>query len=346
MFSYVDHQWLIPAYLSLSLGTAAASALVLLSGWIGQVRAGFFTISAVLIFSVALDLILPSVVRRLANVDVANAHQAPYRSTRAAFTARAYGSSRRDTVIPIEIRRFEARSDSARTERIVAVARDSALVYPGAAGAALVRSGPSIAAPMLGGGLRRLAHAWSEQRLDLLWTSLPVNTRIAKRRDVHDRVHALMPAFTPATSAHPVYLGDTLVWALELYSASSTYPLSKHFDLAGEERSYFRHSGTALVNSVTGRTVVVPADSPDPIAVSWRARYPANIRAGGPDLLDEITPVPRAATLSQPLPPTTDSAFRAEVTRLYRKMRNALSGGDLTGFAAAYDSLGIAIGQR
>ena len=65
MFSYVDHQWLLPAYLSLAIGTVAAAALVFVSGWMGQVRAGFFTISAVLIFSIALDLVLPSFVQRL-----------------------------------------------------------------------------------------------------------------------------------------------------------------------------------------------------------------------------------------------------------------------------------------
>ncbi|MBA3340302.1 MAG: UPF0182 family protein, partial [Gemmatimonadaceae bacterium] len=81
-FSYVDHQWLIPAYLSLSVGTVAAAALVLISGWTGQVRTSFFTVSAVLIFSVALDLILPSVVRRLGASGAAE-QEAPYEATRA-----------------------------------------------------------------------------------------------------------------------------------------------------------------------------------------------------------------------------------------------------------------------
>ena len=102
MFSYVDHQWLIPAYVSLTVATVAASALVFLSGWLGQVRAGFFTISAVLIFAVALDLILPSVVRRLADVDVATANQRPYEATRAAFTSRAYGLPRGSREAPVE----------------------------------------------------------------------------------------------------------------------------------------------------------------------------------------------------------------------------------------------------
>ena len=347
MFSYVDHQWLLPAYVSLSVGTVAASALVLLSGWIGQVRAGFFTVSAVLIFAIALDLILPSVVRRLASAEVAVRHESPYVSTRTTFTARAFGLARGDSASPHEVKRFESFADSGRTARVIAAARDSLLVYPGAHGAALVKNGPGVLAPLLGGGLRRLAHAWSEQRLDLLWTALSPDTRIARKRDVRERVHALLPAFAQGTEVVPAYLGDSLVWVLEVYSASSTYPLSEDFFLAGGERSYFRHSGTALVNAMTGRMVMVPEPAADPIAMAWRSHFPANIRAGAPDLLDALTATPRAAP-GIPVPvgiPATDSAFRAEVTRLYAQMRKALSTGNLSEFAAAYDSLGTVVGR-
>ncbi len=347
MFSYVDHQWLIPAYLSLSVGTLAGAALVFLSGWTGQVRAGFFTVSAVLIFAVALDLILPSVVRRLASADVANAHQAPYTATRAAFTARAYGMPRNNTTPPAEVRRFASAADSSLVARVAATASDSVLVYPGASGAALVKRGRNVGAPMIGGGLRRLAHAWSEQRLDLLWTPLEADTKIARRRDVRERVNALMPLFSHGSEVTPAYIDDSLVWVLELYSASSTYPLSRHHDVAGEERSYFRHAGTAIVSSMTGRVVMVPVASPDPIANAWRSKFPASIRAGSPDLLDELATTPSVAP-GIPVPlgiPATDSAFRAEVTRLFGRMRQALASGDLGGFAAAYDSLGTVVGR-
>lgn len=88
MFSYIDHQWLIPAYLSLSVVTVAAAALVLVSGWTGQLRTIFFTISAVLVFSIALDLVLPSVARRFAASSDDTRQQQPYAATRAAFTRR------------------------------------------------------------------------------------------------------------------------------------------------------------------------------------------------------------------------------------------------------------------
>ena len=347
MFSYVDHQWLLPAYLSLAIGTVAAAALVLFSGWMGQVRAGFFTMSAVLIFSVALGLVLPSVVRRLAGTAVPVAHERPYAATRDAFTRRAYNLARNDTTSPREVTRFDSFADSAKIARVMTLARDSALVYPGAHGAALVRGVKRVAAPPLGSGLRRLANAWAEQRLDLVWNAVPDGAHIARRRDVRERIGALLPVFAQGSRVVPAYLGDTLTWVLELYSASSTYPLSRHFTLAGEERTYFRHSATALINSMTGRVIIVPDPSADPIATAWRAHFPENIRAGAPDILDELTATPRpAVSASLPIASGTDSAFRANVTRLYLRMRGALVAGDLKAFGIAYDSLGLVIGRR
>jgi uncharacterized membrane protein (UPF0182 family) len=348
MFSYVDHQWLIPAYLALSVGTVAAAALVLVSGWTGQIRAGFFTISAVLIFSIALDLILPNVGRRLAEATVANARQSPYAATRATFTARAYGLPRNDTTArPSEVQRFSTFIDSARIARVMTAARDSTLVYPGAVGAALVMNGKGVAAPQLGSGLQRLAIAWSEQRLDLAWSDYPPNARVARHRDVRDRVQALVPAFAQGSEVVPAYIGDSLVWVVELYSAASTYPLSKHFVLAGEDRSYFRHSATALVNAATGRLILVPDPSADAIAVAWRQAFPANFRAGAPDILDELSALPRVSSAPAPIQKgsVTDTVFRAEVSRLYARMKAALAAGDLKGFAAAYDSLGAVVGR-
>jgi uncharacterized membrane protein (UPF0182 family) len=347
MFSYVDHQWLLPAYLSLSIGTVAAAALVLVSGWLGQVRAGFFTVSAVLIFSIALDLILPSVVRKLANASVTASHERPYEATRAAFTSRAFGIPRDNPqAVPTEDTRFDAFLDSSRIARVMTLARDSTLVYPGAAGAALIHNARGVAAPLLGTGFRRLANAWAEQRLDLLWTAYPIDTRIARRRDVRSRVQALFPVFAQGSKVVPGYLGDSLVWILELYSASDSYPLSRHFTLAGADRTYFRHSGTALTNSITGQVTVVPVTAPDPIAAGWRVRFPDNIRAGPPDILDALTPTPRTVGQFPYARAPGDTTFRATVTHFYSRMRAALAAGNLKAFGEAYDSLGIVLSRK
>lgn len=342
-FSYLDHQWLIPAYLSLSVIAVAAAVLVFVAGWTGQIRTIFFTVSAVLVVSVTLDLVLPSVARRFAASD-AGAHQQPYAATRVAFTRRAYNDT---STPPHEVARFASFGDSARSVALVDEERRRLLVYPGARGAAIVTNGGPIPAPMLRSGLGRLAHAWAEQRLDLLWGPFPPEARIARRRDVRDRVHALAPIFAQGSSVSPTFLGDTLIWVVELYSASTWYPLSAHFTIAGAERSYFRHAGTTLVNSQTGRVMIVADPAPDPIAVAWRVKFPGIFRPGRPDILDALTNNPTGVSTTgaaaRRFPTGSDSAFRNEVTRLYGKMRQALMSGDLKSFGAAYDSLGAVI---
>ena len=92
---------------------------------------------------------------------------------------------------------------------------------------------------------------------------------------------------------------------------------------------------------------MVPAPSADALAAAWRARFPANIRAGTPDILESLQASPTAQP-GMPVPagiPATDSAFRSEVTRLYRQMKQALANGDLPAFAIAYDSLGAIVGR-
>jgi Uncharacterized conserved protein len=182
-----------------------------------------------------------------------------------------------------------------------------------------------------------------------MWSSLPANTKVVRHRDVRDRLAALMPLFAQGSDVVPAYLGDSLTWVVELYSASDTYPLSKHYTLAGEDRSYFRHSWTALINAATGRTIIVPIPGADPIATAWRSKFPQLIRAGAPDILDALTSSPRPDLPESQLsafPPGSDAAFKAAVTRLYARMRGALSAGDLKAFGAAYDSLGALVEKR
>ena len=118
------------------------------------------------------------------------ARDTPYASTRAAFTRRAYALTRSEAaVIPKEESRFASFVDSSRVARVMTIAKDSSVVYPGASGSAIAKHGPNVAAPVLGDGLKRIGNAWAEQRLDLVWSSLPANTKLVRHRDVRDRGH-------------------------------------------------------------------------------------------------------------------------------------------------------------
>ncbi len=343
VFSYVDHQWLLPGLLLLSIATAAAAITVLLSGWTGQLRTSFVAVTVVVILSVAVQEIVPLVVRRFTSKTVQLSRERSYVATRADFTRRAYALNtsssealRRSAVSPA----LDSVSSNATGQQLP---RQDSLVYPGARGLVVV-SDPQLdlAGPRLGDGLSRLAYAWAYQSFDLLSDSVPRRARLIAVRDVRNRVHQLAPIFTQGSMVEPMFHADTLYWKLELYSASSNYPLSQHFVLAGEERSYFLHAATALVNARTARVMIAADPAPDPIAQAWMTAFPNSADYRAPGIARELNTAPWEP-VSAESGLATDSTFRAAVTRLYNRMRAALAAADLKAFGIAYDSLGALI---
>ena len=346
VFSYVDHQWLLPGLLLLSIATAAAAITVLLSGWTGQLRTSFVAVTVIVVLSVTVQEVVPLIVRRFAPKTVQIARERSYVATRTDFTRRAYA---------LNASSYEALSKSAVSAALDSVSssatgqqvlRRDSLVYPGARGLVVVSDPqPDVAGPRVGDGLPRLGYAWAYQSADLLSDSIPHRARLITVRDVRNRVREVAPIFTQGSMVEPMFHADTLYWKLELYSASSNYPLSQHFVLAGEERSYFRHAATALVNARTARVMIAADPTPDPISQAWMTAFPNSAEYRAPGIARELTTTPWEPVSPEP-DLTTDSTFRAAVTRLYNRMRAALAAADLKAFGIAYDSLGALIAPR
>ena len=153
----------------------------------------------------------------------------------------------------------------------------SAVAFPGARGHLVVSDSFAriVGAPMES-AVSRFAHALSFQRLR--WASGEVprpHPTVVSHRDVRDRVRTLLPFFVQGTSIAPLALGDSLFWALDLYAASSSYPLSRSIQIAGDDRTYFQHAATAIVHAATGETYVVADSAPGAIAATWQRRFPS-----------------------------------------------------------------------
>jgi uncharacterized membrane protein (UPF0182 family) len=145
----------------------------------------------------------------------------------------------------------------------------------------------------------RIAHAWALQNFRLLFGDLPLNRpTIVRHRDVRDRVQVLAPFFVQGSEVVPVVAGDSLFWAIELYTASDGYPLSQRLTVLGEERGYFQHAATALVHAASGRVRLVTVPAPDPVAASWIERFPSLF----------VNPTALARVIQTALPPATDAA--------------------------------------
>ena len=344
VFSYVDHQWLLPGLLILSIATAAAAITVLLSGWTGQLRTSFVAVTVVVLMSIAVQEVVPLVLKRVTPADEQILRERPYAATRADYTRRAYalnGAAPDATRKSAVSAALDSVANSPAGQQLM---RDDSLSYPGAHGLVVV-SDPQldVAGQRLGDGLSRLGYAWAYQSFDLMSDSVSRRARLIAVRDVRSRVGALVPVFAQGSMVEPMFHADTLYWKLELYSASANYPLSQHYVLAGEERSYFRHAGTALVNARTARVMIAPEQMPDPIAKAWMARYPNSSDYRAPGIVSELTRTPWLPLASGTEPGRSDSTFEQDVTRLYNRMRAALAAADLKAFGIAYDSLGAVI---
>ncbi|MDQ3675157.1 MAG: UPF0182 family protein [Gemmatimonadota bacterium] len=343
-FSYVEHQWLLPGLLILSIATVAAAATMLFSGWTGQLRTSFVAVTGVIILSIAVQEVVPLIVERFTPAEAMAASQRPYTAVRAQFTERAYDVPIMTRTSTLGTRAPATDAPAIEIEERPSFQQDS-LVYPGATGL-LVISQPQldVSGQRLGGGLARLAYAWAYQSLALLSDSLPHRGRLVTVRDVRRRVEALAPVFAQGTTATPLFHADTLYWKLELYSASSDYPLSEPRVLGGGERTYFRHAATALVNGRTARVSFAPVANPDPIAREWLRSFPHSADPRAAAVVRSLTPTPWNAADPGMSTAADDSTFRTQVTRLYNSMRASLAAGNLSAFSAAYDSLGALVG--
>ena len=121
----------------------------------------------------------------------------------------------------------------------------------------------------------RFFHAWSLQNFRLLIGELPADRPTMVRfRSVRDRVRELAPWFVQGSDVTPVVADDSLYWTLDLYVASSSYPLSERFTILGEERGYLQHAATAVLHAASGRVRLLADANPDPIAATWMAAFP------------------------------------------------------------------------
>jgi uncharacterized membrane protein (UPF0182 family) len=154
---------------------------------------------------------------------------------------------------------------------------EAPIVFPGAPSYAIIADSMSHATgTSLEPLLARIANAWALQNFSIAWGDLPQpRPTIVLHRDIRDRIALLAPFFVPGRQIQPLLVGDSLYWGVDLYAASSTYPLSQRVPLLGEDRSYLQHAAVAIVQSTTGEITIVPDSVTDPIARTWVRRLPS-----------------------------------------------------------------------
>lgn len=89
--SAVDHRIGIPANLTLAMIAIASAVLVTWSGWLGQTRVAFVTITIMLLAALSVRQVVPAVGGRFVTADNPEAQEQSYRAIRHAYSRRAYG---------------------------------------------------------------------------------------------------------------------------------------------------------------------------------------------------------------------------------------------------------------
>src|SRR5262249_48482807 len=134
---------------------------------------------------------------------------------------------------------------------------------------------------VLGGFLRRLFIAIDRGDLAKLPFSddITPESRLLMRRTVRDRVVALAP-FLAFDEDPYIVIGEDgrLVWLMDAFTRSDTYPYARHYGLGRESINYLRNSVKAVVDAYDGTTTFYVFDAEDPIVAAYRGIFPSLFR--------------------------------------------------------------------
>jgi hypothetical protein len=124
----------------------------------------------------------------------------------------------------------------------------------------------------------------------LLSTELTADSQLLYRRDLGERLSTMAPWATFSADPYPVITGDHVVWVVDGYTTSATFPYSQFASFAGEAVNYVHASLKATVDAYDGtvhlyRTTIGGGD--DPILDAWEEIFPGLVEpiAAMPDEL-------------------------------------------------------------
>jgi uncharacterized protein len=135
----------------------------------------------------------------------------------------------------------------------------------------------------LGSILRRLVIALDRGDLTKMPFSDDISSesRLMMRRNIRDRVQALAPFLTFDPDPYIVVTAEgKLVWLMDGFTTSETYPYARHYRLENQRINYLRNSIKATIDAYDGTVTFYVFDPEDPIINAYRAIFPALFRDG------------------------------------------------------------------
>jgi hypothetical protein len=130
----------------------------------------------------------------------------------------------------------------------------------------------------IGGFFRRLLIALDRGDIAKLPFSDDVqsDSRLLMRRNIRDRVQTLAPFLTLDTDPYIVVTAEgRLVWLIDAYTSSGSYPYSTHYRLGTQRLNYLRNSVKVAIDAYEGSVDFYVFDADDPVLAAYRAMFPS-----------------------------------------------------------------------
>ena len=129
-------------------------------------------------------------------------------------------------------------------------------------------------------------------------------SQILYDRDPRVRVEKVAPWLTVDGNAYPAVVGDQLLWIVDGYTTSNSYPMANRVDLdsatadtnteegstaalPSDQITYMRNSVRATVDAYNGEVTLYQWDEDDPIVEAWMKAFPDTVEPSE-DISDEL----------------------------------------------------------
>ncbi|MGI9066236.1 MAG: UPF0182 family membrane protein [Pyrinomonadaceae bacterium] len=129
----------------------------------------------------------------------------------------------------------------------------------------------------LGGVFRRMMLAWALGDVSKLPFSDDVtpDSHVMIRRNIRQIVNGLAPFLIYDNDPYLVVSRDgRLVWMIDAYTQSATYPYSRHHAVSNYSVNYIRNSVKVVIDAYNGTAQFYVFDSQDPLIAAYRSTFP------------------------------------------------------------------------
>ncbi len=106
-------------------------------------------------------------------------------------------------------------------------------------------------------------------------------SRLLMRRNIRERISTITPFLTFDADPYIVVTPDgRLVWMVDAFTTSATFPYARHYRLGNERVNYIRNSVKVTIDAYDGTVTYYVFDAADPLIGAYRAMYPGLFREG------------------------------------------------------------------